>query len=636
MSDSDDSLTRELEQIGTSLPKIQLSMLSEYNFVTNLPNFPSLSTFTNLGDFDIRNVSRLSLEISNYIRSCVTSLRTSTDNVDVLGRQLRESLFENDDHEQVQETTLVNSLKTIISSRIQMNSLREQLNLGDSLYSAIERLQPLRDIIHETIILPTEDENDEDEATIQEDITEPTGIAKVINQDKPFLNDFILPEGPEREAISNRGRDGNKVKISTSLEHILSPQSILLLNDIYEGVDGLSIDETRDLTSLNSLEDFNKQDLMRLKIKRIHELSIDQDTKNKLMTKLMTRNYYRNMDYEQGKEVVSYSGQYSRKGSDVEDEVILTDFDKTPSYYNKEANIFGCEHYQRNCKIECSICQKWFVCRFCHDEAVKDHKLIRHDIKHIICMYCSTPQEPNGQDCIECEKELANYFCSICKLYDNDYNKDIYHCEKCGICRLGLGLGKDYFHCDECNICLSINLKANHKCVVNTTHCNCPICEEYLFTSSSKVVFMKCGHLIHESCYKNLIQHGYKCPLCKKTIVNMDTQFRILNQEILQQPLPLPYSQWTCIISCNDCKGKSNVLYHVLGLKCKYCHSYNTNQLKLIKPEDEVYENHSINDQVDLMSLIPTNLSNNFLIDDNTEREGMAPNLEPELAPANH
>ena len=81
---------------------------------------------------------------------------------------------------------------------------------------------------------------------------------------------------------------------------------------------------------------------------------------------------------------------------------------------------------------------------------------------------------------------------------------------------------------------------------------------------------MKCGHLIHQACYDELSKHSHKCPVCKKTVVNVETEFRILDQEIRQlPPLPLPYNLWRCIISCNDCKGKSNVPYHVVGLKCK-------------------------------------------------------------------
>jgi len=67
----------------------------------------------------------------------------------------------------------------------------------------------------------------------------------------------------------------------------------------------------------------------------------------------------------------------------------------------------------------------------------------------------------------------------------------------------------------------------------------------------------------------------------------MESQFRALDVEIENQPLPYPYSAWRCLISCNDCSAKSNVQFHFLGLKCDNCSSYNTSQVRIIRPEDE-------------------------------------------------
>ncbi len=64
-------------------------------------------------------------------------------------------------------------------------------------------------------------------------------------------------------------------------------------------------------------------------------------------------------------------------------------------------------------------------------------------------------QKP-GDKCIKCEIVFAKYFCSVCNLYDdNGEKKGIYHCDKCGICRVGPA--KKYFHCDSCNACLHIS-----------------------------------------------------------------------------------------------------------------------------------------------------------------------------------
>lgn len=112
----------------------------------------------------------------------------------------------------------------------------------------------------------------------------------------------------------------------------------------------------------------------------------------------------------------------------------------------------------------------------------------RQDTKNMLCMICLKLQ-PAGQYCEYCNEQMACYYCDKCKLWDNDSSKSIYHCDECGICRQGKGLGEDFFHCKKCNICMSISMK-QHKCIERNLECDCPICGEYLFTSTSTVIFM--------------------------------------------------------------------------------------------------------------------------------------------------
>lgn len=111
----------------------------------------------------------------------------------------------------------------------------------------------------------------------------------------------------------------------------------------------------------------------------------------------------------------------------------------------EEKSILGCKHYMRNIKVQCNDCKKWYTCRHCHDQAEK-HSLIRKEIRNMLCMLCSTPQ-PAAEYCRRCNEQTAVYYCDICKLWDNDSRRRIYHCEDCGICRVGEGLGKDFVHC---------------------------------------------------------------------------------------------------------------------------------------------------------------------------------------------
>jgi Zinc-ribbon/CHY zinc finger/Ring finger domain len=243
----------------------------------------------------------------------------------------------------------------------------------------------------------------------------------------------------------------------------------------------------------------------------------------------------------------------------------------------------GCMHYKRNVKLQCYVCKGWYTCRFCHDD-VEDHVLPRQETKNMLCMFCNTPQ-PVAQTCKVCGKQASCYYCSECKLWNNDPGKSIYHCDNCGICRLGEGLGKDFFHCKTCAVCMSIEVQFSHRCIERSTKCDCPICGEYLFTSAGTVVFMRCGHSIHDSCFKDWCKASYKCPICSKSVVNMESQFRSLDRQIEAQPMPDEYRNTRAYVHCNDCSVKGTTKYHWLGLKCEWCESYNTQQHYLLETD---------------------------------------------------
>lgn len=113
-----------------------------------------------------------------------------------------------------------------------------------------------------------------------------------------------------------------------------------------------------------------------------------------------------------------------------------------------EAQLLGCLHYRRNVKLQCAACEKWYTCRLCHDE-VEEHILPRKLTKHMLCMLCGYAQKASDT-CVNCGECAAQYYCNICKLWSDDVNKPIYHCDDCGICRVGHGLDKDFFHCKVC------------------------------------------------------------------------------------------------------------------------------------------------------------------------------------------
>ncbi|CRL19923.1 Zinc finger, CHY-type [Penicillium camemberti] len=261
---------------------------------------------------------------------------------------------------------------------------------------------------------------------------------------------------------------------------------------------------------------------------------------------------------------------------------------------DQEEITLGCVHYHRNVKLECHTCKKWYTCRFCHDE-VEDHSLIRRDTEHMLCMLCGHAQ-PAAQNCRQCSEQTAQYYCEICKLWDNDSKKSIYHCSDCGICRIGQGLGKDFFHCQTCSVCLPMCIENTHRCIERSTQCDCPICGDYMFTSPDTVVVMRCGHSIHHKCLSEYSKSSYRCPLCSKTITNMESTFRNLDRTIESQPMPDEFNDTKGLIYCNDCGSKSVVKYHWLGLRCDLCESYNTAQLRILhgdmssQPEEDAGE----------------------------------------------
>ncbi|XP_042579082.1 uncharacterized protein LOC109084909 isoform X1 [Cyprinus carpio] len=171
--------------------------------------------------------------------------------------------------------------------------------------------------------------------------------------------------------------------------------------------------------------------------------------------------------------------------------------------------------------------------------------------------------------------KFGEYYCDICHLFDKD--KKQYHCQPCGICRIGPR--EKYFHCTKCNLCLATDLKDNHKCVENVSRQNCPVCMEDIHTSRIGAHVLPCGHLLHKTCFEDMFKTGaYRCPLCMHSAFNMKEFWEERDKEIAQTPMPSEYQDTTVKIICNDCQARCTVSFHVLGMKCSSCGSYNTAQ----------------------------------------------------------
>ncbi|KAH7516505.1 hypothetical protein FEM48_Zijuj10G0142300 [Ziziphus jujuba var. spinosa] len=251
----------------------------------------------------------------------------------------------------------------------------------------------------------------------------------------------------------------------------------------------------------------------------------------------------------------------------------------SPSFHDPEKQIFGCEHYKRNCKLRAACCGKLFTCRFCHDK-VSDHIMDRKATAEIMCMKCLEIQ-PVGPVCRtpSCGGfSMAKYYCNICKFFDDE--RAVYHCPFCNLCRVGQGLGIDFFHCMTCNCCLGTML-ADHKCREKGLEINCPICCDFLFTSSATVRGLPCGHYMHSDCFRAYTCSHYICPICSKSMGDMAVYFGMLDALLASEELPEEYRGHCQDILCNDCDKKGKAPFHWLYHKCQSCGSYNTKVIKV-------------------------------------------------------
>ena len=249
----------------------------------------------------------------------------------------------------------------------------------------------------------------------------------------------------------------------------------------------------------------------------------------------------------------------------------------------------NCGHYTSGCKIISKCCGKVFACRICHDSNTQGHEINRYEIEEIICNACKVRQPISNscvnKECSEYGETFAFYYCNICHLFSDNPASEIYHCEKCNICRIcGIGNTRnDFVHCDKCGGCVRSRDGDGdvHKCVTDALRNDCCICLENIFLSRDTVVVLPCGHAIHQACFNSSIQQNkYTCPLCRKMMIKGEA-LDMMNKQYDKLIEIYPYSEnISAQISCNDCEYKGEVAFHPIGLKCGGCGGYNTIKIK--------------------------------------------------------
>ena len=111
-----------------------------------------------------------------------------------------------------------------------------------------------------------------------------------------------------------------------------------------------------------------------------------------------------------------------------------------------------------------------------------------------------------------------------------------------------------------------ITLQGAHKCVERVSRSNCPVCQEDIHTSRIPSQIPPCNHLIHKTCFDDMVSHGqFACPVCGVSMMNMADVWGVYDQEIAETPMPEEYRDLLANILCRDCNKTSVTPFHVLG-----------------------------------------------------------------------
>lgn len=93
----------------------------------------------------------------------------------------------------------------------------------------------------------------------------------------------------------------------------------------------------------------------------------------------------------------------------------------------------------------------------------------------------------------------------------------------------------------------------------NVSHANCPVCLEDIHTSRIPCHIPGCGHLLHRTCFEELLHYGhYACPTCQVSLLDMTDLWRFLDMEVSLTPMPEEYRDYKADILCKDCHEVRN------------------------------------------------------------------------------
>ncbi|KAF3545542.1 hypothetical protein DY000_02001008 [Brassica cretica] len=104
-----------------------------------------------------------------------------------------------------------------------------------------------------------------------------------------------------------------------------------------------------------------------------------------------------------------------------------------------------------------------------------------------------------------------------------------------------------------------------------------PVSGRRIASQLPDITVLRCGHAVHLECTKDMELHNrYTCPLCSKSICDMSSVWKKLDEEVAAYKIPKVYEDKMVWILCNDCGSNTDVRFHLIAHKCSSCGSYNT------------------------------------------------------------
>jgi RING finger/CHY zinc finger protein 1 len=71
---------------------------------------------------------------------------------------------------------------------------------------------------------------------------------------------------------------------------------------------------------------------------------------------------------------------------------------------------------------------------------------------------------------------------------------------------------------------------------------DCPVCMYDMFSSRDTAAFLKCGHAMHNKCFKQYIKsNNTTCPFCSKSFIDDAEYSKVVEEAIASTPMPEEY-----------------------------------------------------------------------------------------------